>query len=201
MPALLWRFLGGTPVRPGRSDGRGDRRARRKAAAPPGTGGHADVTEQPAAAPADDPAAAEPGSVGKQPAAGGAASGGMATLGVAATLAGARHWGFLLKAVTVHGADLAARLANSAAAPLHARWQRELADAAPVRKACQLLGVEGLADLQDLMNCILLSEHVYKVGAGRLVGASRARTERSVRARECASSGGRLAVRRAWVRL
>lgn len=165
MPALLWRFLGaGTPARPGRQDGRGDRRARRKAAQPPGSGGQQpDGSEH---EPTGEPAGGAPSSPdGKLLSA--AAAGGAGTLGVAAVRA-ARHWGFLLKAVSVHGADLAARLANSAAAPLHARWRQELAEAAPVQRACALLGLEGLADLQDLMNCILLSEHVYKVGGGWL---------------------------------
>lgn len=156
MPALLWRFLGaGTPTRPLHDD-RGHRRHRHKAAAPPAEGGHSASGEQVPAHQA--PAEQEPASTSSSPAStpGGA-------LGVAAVLSGVRHWGFLLKAVSVHGADLAARLAGNAAAPLHARWQRELAGTAAVREACRVLGVENLGDLQDLLNSIILSEHVYKV--------------------------------------
>jgi hypothetical protein len=90
-------------------------------------------------------------------------------LGVAAILRSARgwpaEWGFFLKALTVHSANLAASLAARPLQPLQDRLQRQLAATPAVQEACRQLQVDSLAGLQDLMNCILLSEHVYKVGA------------------------------------
>jgi hypothetical protein len=41
--------------------------------------------------------------------------------------------------------------------------------------------VEGLTELQDLMNCVILSEHVYKVGAGQVGPSARGQDCRSAR--------------------
>lgn len=84
-------------------------------------------------------------------------------LGVAAVLSGARNWGFLLHAVGVHTANLAASLATRPLAPLQARMQAQLAGTEAVQAACRQLGVDSLSELQDLMNCVLLAEHVYKI--------------------------------------
>lgn len=78
----------------------------------------------------------------------------------------ARHWGFLWKALALHSANLAATLAARPLQPLHDRLQRQLAATVAVKEACRQLGVEGLQELQDLLNCIILSEHVYKVCVG-----------------------------------
>ena len=88
------------------------RRGRHQAAAPPGTHG--------GGAPAKEPAGAENagdgGAPGEQPEAAGLPR----AMGVAALLSGARQWGFLWKALTVHSANLAAQLAARPLQPLQA---------------------------------------------------------------------------------
>jgi hypothetical protein len=156
MPSgALIRFLGGAlPVRPKTHEER-TRRGRHQAVAPPGSGG--------GGAPAKEPAGAE--NAGGEAAAGETPDSTQLprAMGVAALLSGARQWGFLWKALTVHSANLAAQLAARPLQPLQDRLQRELANTAAVREACRQLQVEGLQELQDLMNCIILSEHVYKI--------------------------------------
>lgn len=113
----LIRFLGGAvPVRPKQHEER-QRRGRHTAAAPPGGFG---------TAPTKEPAGAEN--------AGGEAAPGEApeaarlprAMGVAALLSGARQWGFLWKALTVHSANLAAQLAARPLQPLQASGSRGL---------------------------------------------------------------------------
>lgn len=194
--ALFLRFLG-VPVRP-RQDATQRRRPREQlhaAASPPADGG-AGVEQAPHAGAheAEDAVAAAKQAGVPVP----------GTLGVAAVLSGARNWGFLFKALTVHGASVAAQLAARPLAPLHDTLQRQLERTAAVQAAvrgagtggaghwagcrvardhpaacahttqgspplplppvqCRQLQVGSLAELQDLMNCVLLSETVYKV--------------------------------------
>jgi hypothetical protein len=63
----------------------------------------------------------------------------------------------------VHSANIASGLGVKTLQPLHEYLQRELESTAAVQDACRQLQVEGLSGLQDLLNCIILSEHVYKV--------------------------------------
>lgn len=81
----------------------------------------------------------------------------------------ARHWGFLWKAAAVHSANIASGLGVKTLQPLHEYLQRELESTAAVQDACRQLQVEGLSGLQDLLNCIILSEHVYKVKSPAIV--------------------------------
>lgn len=130
MPSgALIRFLGGAlPVRPKQHEER-QRRGRHQAAAPPGHGG---------GAPAKEPAGAEnaggEAAPGEQPEAARLPR----AMGVAALLSGARQWGFLWKALTVHSANLAAQLAARPLQPLQA--SRACAALAGACRLCRLAG-------------------------------------------------------------
>lgn len=160
---LGWRVWGlGRPAqeqRRGRTGG-----ARLKVAAPPaGTGGAAHVPAPTDGPPTHGDSQEQQEQQSKSHAAATFAVTSGSALGVAAMLSGARNWGFLLKAVSLHGANLAASLAARPLAPLHARLQAQLASTEAVQTACRQLGVESLSELQDLLNCVILSEHVYKI--------------------------------------
>lgn len=111
------------------------RRGRHQAAAPPGHGG--------GGAPAKEPVGAEnaggEAAPGEQPDAARLPR----AMGVAALLSGARQWGFLWKALTVHSANLAAQLAARPLQPLQAsRACAALAaavDRAGLQGSCSLL--------------------------------------------------------------
>ena len=111
--SLILRFLGAAPhVRPKQHEDR-QRRGRHQAAAPPGGGGGADRAHEGA----DAGGGGGTGEQGKD----GEAARLPRAVGVASVLSGARQWGFLWKALTVHSANLAAQLAARPLQPLQAR--------------------------------------------------------------------------------
>lgn len=144
-----WRT--GLPSRPSQDRRRASGNARNKLAAPPAGAANPQPAEPPPPAPERSPE--EEGSDAQEASAGHAVekaaspSAGRA-LGVAAVLSGARNWGFLLHAVGVHTANLAASLAARPLAPLQARLQTQLAGTEAVQTACRQLGVDSLSELQ-----------------------------------------------------
>ena len=173
---LLGWLRTGLPGRP-RQETRGRGGAKKAAAPPAGAGGPPETGGGGGGGPPHPGASGSPdgdnSSNSNSPSSGntsskGAPGGGLGLpanlpLGVAAALHGARGWGFLWKGLALHSANLAASLAARPLQPLQDRLQAQLAGTPAVQEACRQLAVDSLADLQDLLNCILLSEHVYKV--------------------------------------
>lgn len=143
-----WRT--GLPSRPAQDCRRASGGAR-KLAAPPAGAANSHPADPPPPTPERSPE--EEGSDAQEPGTGHALEKAAApeagrALGVAAVLSGARNWGFLLHAVGVHTANLAASLATRPLAPLQARLQAQLACTEAVQAACRQLGVDSLSELQ-----------------------------------------------------